>query len=56
MEDKAGGIDAGTIALEGEGGTTFHVEYVNIEGKGIPSSKAVTPMGKVATFWGALKR
>ncbi len=56
VEDKAGGIDAGTIALEGEGGTTFHAEYVNIEGKGIPSSKSVMLTGKVATLWGALKR
>jgi hypothetical protein len=57
VEDKANVIDEGTIALEGEGGTTFHVEYVKIEGKGIPSSKtAVEPTCKLATLWGALKR
>ena len=57
VEDKAGGIDEGTIAMEGEGGTTFHVEYVKIEGKGIPSSQsAVNPTATIATVWGALKR
>lgn len=57
VEDKAGGINEGTIALEGEGGTTFHVEYVELDGKGIPSSQsAIDSAGKLATLWGALKR
>ena len=55
VEDKAGGIDEGTIALEGETNTTFHVEYVKLEGKGIKPS-AVFPAGKLTTTWGDLKQ
>jgi len=55
VEDKAGGIDEGTIALEGETNTTFHVESVKIEGKGIKPS-AVSPSGKLATTWSEIKK
>jgi len=53
-EDKAGGLDVGTIALEGETNTVFLVEYVTVDGKGIPSSP-VESNGKLASAWGSIK-
>ena len=55
VEDKAGGIDEGGIALEGETNTVFQVEYVKIDGKGIPAT-AVEKNGKLSVLWGELKR
>lgn len=54
VEDKAGGIDEGTIALEGEANTYFQVEYVNIEGEGVPKT-AVESISKLATLLGMMK-
>ncbi len=52
-EDKTAPFDAGTLALQG--GVDFEIEYVKIDGKGIPAT-AVESKDKLATFWGSLKR
>lgn len=54
-EDKAGGIDEGGIALQGEANTVFQVEYVKVDGKGIPAT-SVESNGKLATLWGEVKK
>lgn len=53
-QDASGVIKEGGIALEGETGTTFLVEYVKIDGKGIPAT-AVDPKSKLASLWGEVK-
>jgi len=53
-KDAAGVIKEGGIALEGETGTAFLVEYVKIDGKGIPAT-AIDPKSKIASFWGEVK-
>ncbi|HGJ65057.1 TPA: DUF1080 domain-containing protein [bacterium] len=53
-KDNANVIDEGGIALQGETGTAFLVEYVKIDGKGIPAT-AVDPKSKIASLWGEVK-
>jgi len=55
VEDKNAPLDTGTVALQGETGTTFQVEYFKIDGKGIPAT-AIESKGKLATLWGMMKQ
>jgi len=54
VDDASGVIEEGGIALQGETSTNFQVEYVQIDGEGIPPT-AVDTKGKLATLWGAVK-
>jgi len=54
VDDASGVIEEGGIALQGETGTNFQVEYVQIDGAGIPPT-AVDTKGKLATLWSAVK-
>ena len=57
VDDKAGTIKEGTVALQGETNTSFDVEVFRINGTDIPSPElAVEPVGKLAVAWASLKR